>query len=422
MQGYGDLQIIKTTMTYSNIFLLLLIATMPLIASGQIQSVDNYQTINVLPQTEIIKFSAIFKDYKIIRLKSDNSHYLKTVTRVIPSNDKLVIQAKSENSSIHLFNQNGDYLFNVGSIGRGPSEYLTIRSFKVYPIQQQIEILDYGKNSILRYSLETGKYLSNLKIAGDISPDDFERDNNGLYIFFEKMASSQDNSLRNKLTVYSKENKLINGLLPYNTLLSKNIFFGEFTNLYSIDSSICFYTLFIDTIYTIQPFQKKIKYVFNLGRYLIKKDILITDYKDPLAFGEKCIESLCIWDINRIIETRDNVFFSFRYGKDFYYSFYNKTSKRTIASNRFNDDMILNRIGGSTEMINPVGKGENSLFFRLETVLFIKSLDDLKKTLSQNDWAKYCDTHKKVIELYNTLDINENDLIIEFQLKDRLSP
>jgi hypothetical protein len=407
------------TMKNSKIIVLLLISIFYPKAFGQIQSIDKSSIINVAPQTEIIKFSDIFKNYKIYRLKSDNKHFLRTVSRVIPIDDKFVINATSDNSRVHLFDKNGNYLANVGLVGRGPSEYLSVRSLKVYPSQKLIEILDYNKNSILRYSTDDGRYLDVLKINENINTDDFEKIDNNYYILFEKVPTSQTNQSTNKVKVYSvSENKEVKGFLPVDPILSKYLFFGELTNLYQFDNSICFFTSFTDTIFSISRQQKTVKYIFNLGKYLIKKNILYNNYEKVFDLGEKCIESLCIWDINCLLETQSVVFFRFRYGKDFYYSFFNKSNNKTINSNRFNDDLILNKIGISTEMINPVGKGDNSLYFRLEAPFFLKALDNLKKSLSQQDWQKYCDTHKQVIELYNSIDINENDLIVEFFLKD----
>jgi hypothetical protein len=406
-------------MKSSKIFIILVVSILTLNTSGQTKPSDKPKIINLIPQTDIIKFSDVFKSYKIYRLKSDNKHYLKVVTKVIPADDKFIIGAATDDSRVHLFNKNGDYLANVGLVGRGPREYLSVRSLKVYPSQKLIEILDYNKNAILRFSTDDGRYLNELKINSNINTDDFEKIDNNYYMLFEKIPTSEGNQASNKVKVYSiSEKKEVNGFLPVDPILSKYLFFGEMTNLYHFDNSICFFTSFTDTIFSISKQQKTVKYIFNLGKYLIKKNVLYNNYEKVFDFGDKCIESLCIWDINCLLETQTNVFFRFRYGKDFYYSFFNKSDNKTINSNRFNDDMILNKIGTSVEMINPVGKGDNCLYFRLEIPFFLKAIDNLKKDLSKQDWQKYCDSHKEIIELYNTLDINENDLIIEFLLKD----
>jgi hypothetical protein len=281
-----------------------------------------------------------------------------------------------------------------------------------------IEILDYNKNSILRFSTENGKYLNELKIYGDIYPDDFEKIENNDYIFFEKIPLSNNSVPGHKIKIYSSiEKKPISGYIPVDLVLSKYLFFAEMTNLYQFDNSVCFFTSFNDTIYTISRQMKNIKYIFNLGKYQIKRNVLYNDYKEVFDFGEKCIESSCIWDINCLLETQMGVFFRFRYGNDFFYAFYNKSTKETISSNRFNDNMVLNRIGISTEILKPVGKGDKSLFFRLEVPVFLKSIDNLKSNLTKQDWLTYCNTHKQVIELYNSIDINDNDLILELMLK-----
>ena len=151
-------------MKSSKIFIILVVSILTLNTSGQTKPSDKPKIINLIPQTDIIKFSDVFKSYKIYRLKSDNKHYLKVVTKVIPADDKFIIGAATDDSRVHLFNKNGDYLANVGLVGRGPREYLSVRSLKVYPSQKLIEILDYNKNAILRFSTDDGRYLNELKI------------------------------------------------------------------------------------------------------------------------------------------------------------------------------------------------------------------------------------------------------------------
>jgi hypothetical protein len=380
---------------------------------------DSYKIINIAPQTGIINFSDIFSDYKIYRLKSAGKNFLKAVTRVYPIDDKLIVKGQSDVSLVHIFNKKGDYLTNVGVTGKGPSEYFSIRSLKVYPSLKTIEILDYNRNTILRFSSDNGKFLNEFKIDAEINPDEFEKTDNNNYLFFEKLPLPDGKFPGNKVKLYSvKEKKAVKQFFPVDPVFSKYLFFGELSNFYQISNSICFYTVFTDTVFTISDRSVDIKYVFNAGKYGIKKNVLYGDYNDVRQFVNKCIESSCIWNINRLLETKSFLFFSFNYKKDFFYSFYNKTNNKILSSSQFNDDMVFNKTGNAIDIIKPVGAGDNSLFFKIETPEFLKSVDELKKNLSPQQWQKYCDSHKQIIDLSNTIDINENDLIIEFLFKN----
>ncbi len=372
--------------------------------------------ISIYPDYDTLKYSKFFSGYTIHQLKSDPTYLISTISRVYFTENRIIAFGKSDNARIHLFDKFGNYISSIGFSGRGPEEYSSIRSAKINEINDLLEVLDYDKNDILKFSLKNGKFVTKTDIPNYITPDDFEKIDNSRYVFFEKYPMQEKNSKRIKF--YNLQTgKTTNEYFSYNPILEGYLYFGELTNLYRYNDTICFFTSFTDTIYTIHNDRMYPRYIFEPGRYSISRKVLYNRYNNVMEFGKKCIESSCIWDINTILETDDYLFFRFRFREEIFYSFFDKHAHSFSCSNYFFDDLCLGITGKSTELITPIGSTNTSLLFRIEPYYFKKYIDAKKKNLSSSEWLKYVNSHKKVIELFNSLDINDNSLIIEFFLK-----
>jgi len=375
----------------------------------------NIQIIQIHPQNQIIKYSDIFKNYRVIPLKSNGKNFVGSLAGIKIYNNLIIVKASSENSNIHVFDIKGNYITNIGKKGKGPGEYLHIRSMKVNKEENLIEVLAYSRKCIIRYSLK-GDLIDELPIKNAGYPDDFERIDNNHYVFYYKLENKTTN---NKINIYSTErSKITSSYLPINEKLSEYLVFGELTNLYHRKDEICFYTTFTDTIYNISQTGVFPKYVFNMGNYKLPHKILYGNYSNVGEFVRKCKKSPYIWNINYLLEGDKYLTFSY-YRKDiWFWGVYNKIKNECKSSNTIFDDMCFMQKSSIKESnLWPIGINGNKIYFEIVAYQFIAEIENLKKKLSKVEWEHYQANHSDLIEIYKGLNINENTILIEFTFK-----
>lgn len=105
------------------------------------------------------KSDFLFKNLKVehICVLSD-SIQIGQISKVQYYDSKLYIWDKST-KSILCFSRDGEFLFKINSVGRGPSEYVGIDNFYISKESNTINIMDSGKK-VLIYSADDGKYIS----------------------------------------------------------------------------------------------------------------------------------------------------------------------------------------------------------------------------------------------------------------------
>ena len=98
----------------------------------------------------------------------------------------IVVLDKRTNPGVYIYNSSGNYLNQIGALGRGPGEYIAPEDMILIKNMKQIIIVDREGMKIIIYSYN-GKYLNQFstKINNDIIlfPDAIKYSNERFYIF-----------------------------------------------------------------------------------------------------------------------------------------------------------------------------------------------------------------------------------------------
>ena len=117
-------------------------------------------------QEDTLRISDYFNRIDLIRLD-----WMKRPEDFIEFRDKYLVQAESDYTSklcseFHIFDKQGDHLYQIGKVGRGPGEFLALPAFINLSQDSTLRILDYNKYLTYRLNgdlvnetpIETVKY------------------------------------------------------------------------------------------------------------------------------------------------------------------------------------------------------------------------------------------------------------------------
>lgn len=102
----------------------------------------------------------LIKEYKIIPLNYDK--IISNIDKVKLLKDKIYVQ-DSKTIALLEFNSDGKFIKQIGRIGAGPGEYLSVHDFEIDEITGHIFILSLQKMSLIEYDKD-GKYIKSFKI------------------------------------------------------------------------------------------------------------------------------------------------------------------------------------------------------------------------------------------------------------------
>lgn len=99
---------------------------------------------------------------QIIPLETSSKSLIVDINKVIINNNNIYI-LDTRNYNLIVFDQNGKFIQKIGTIGKGPGEYIEIRDFDIS--NGFIYTLDYRK--IHKYNLNDGKFIETIDLVLD---------------------------------------------------------------------------------------------------------------------------------------------------------------------------------------------------------------------------------------------------------------
>ena len=83
-----------------------------------------------IPTNELnVSISDIFTDFSIVSLETSERSFIGSISKIELYDGKFYLLDKSTTKQVHIFDTLGNYISNVGNIGRGNGEYLNIEDF-----------------------------------------------------------------------------------------------------------------------------------------------------------------------------------------------------------------------------------------------------------------------------------------------------
>ena len=116
--------------------------------------------IEVPNKTSVVKLSELgVKNVQYIPLKTDTDFLISEIRKLITTDSTFVIF--TSNLELFQFEFNGNFINQIGTVGRGPQEYQFAFDFAIDNEKKQILIPIVNKSKLLIYSLN-GKFIKSI--------------------------------------------------------------------------------------------------------------------------------------------------------------------------------------------------------------------------------------------------------------------
>lgn len=346
---------------------------------GQCQStthteIDEGFDINIEVVNATLDMSEIFSDVEIINFSIEPIGKIKKLYFI---NDKLFLWATSGEQLVHVHDiVTGEHL-RLGKLGKGPGEFISIQDVVVD--KQWVYILDYSRKQVKVFS-HNGVFSRVINLPEFC--DNFYPLDSGYVVLRKKVPYESSDEF--KLSFYREQEsglRLINEFLPICEVDGERDFY-QLAPLYRFKGKVRFTEPFSSSIYTVNPYGYKTAYRLDFGDYALPHQKYKDEAMDLMAFGQYCMSSGCIWNVNCVLENQQYLFFTYRQYKKAYGVFFNKSLNKTIGFNKIDDNLALMTKGiHLAEGFLPMFITDSSIYFVAEAYF----LHDIKNNYEQQD-------------------------------------
>lgn len=283
--------------------------------SANKKSVEIINLNEAIESRKSVNISDISINFEYVSLETKDECL--TGTRLaVYSNDQYLIAIDRE--KILLFDRkDGKFIREIGHRGNGPGEYS--RTYNVMPFDEEKNIVYTGRNKMrYGYSLE-GQLKDTLSIPELVSEIGNIDDNT-----FAAFMPDYQGGEKNKLIIFNHKDSLLKTFPNYLSAPKTQSFFAWNPNswFYKLNQQLCFYQLFNDTVFHVQPNSITPKYVFDMGPYSPPYEMKTSPDFEPDKY----------FIVRTIQESSKYLFCSFNFNKKNYTAIYDKNKRTTVVN------------------------------------------------------------------------------------------
>lgn len=176
---------------------ILIIALLALVACNSAPQAPHMVTID--PKADqIINLADKVETVELVRLELTDKSMLSLITGVLEYDDKYIVSSSS-GQSICVFDKQGKFLYNIGSVGRADNEYLVIGRIMLDEKQEQLIVYDIMSCRLVYYTM-SGEFVKaeSLKdIEGSF--DEIINLPNGNFLIYRYAHTSKNSTSLNTL-------------------------------------------------------------------------------------------------------------------------------------------------------------------------------------------------------------------------------
>jgi hypothetical protein len=303
--------------------------------------------IDILEAEKEIKISSIFKNIRTIILKENDDVVIGGIDGIQVVDNYIFVLDRFKAKKLFVFDKEGNFIRQIGQIGVGPGEYLSIVDFCIDKEKREVYILDRDGIKIRKYNLDTGKHIESIdsRSGTDASGTYIAYNNGTIYtnlLFYDKAYTENDNMLMridlstNKRTTYlsAKEyNMGWNGgvFSDFNFFSSKLNDQPKYAELMmnkvmAIDK---------DSIYTYLTLKKK--------NWVNKGDILSLDAPENGPLSDRLDEARIAYKIHNYIEWKNYILFGFFQFPENNVVLYDTETKETKYAKALVNDLVYSK-------------------------------------------------------------------------------
>ncbi len=236
-----------------------------------------------------VPLSTLGKEVEYIPLETGEGSMLRRIASVIVCDSLIIV---SDGTKILRFSQQGKFLGQIGSTGKGPGEYTYVRHFNVDKRNREVFVLAMG--TVLVFGID-GEFRRSFKADFRPSQVVMKDENTLMFHLFNMSGPSPDTAFSWYIT--DKEGVVLSKVRNYFKRVSQPGLIVPDSPLYYHDGSPRFLEFGMDTLYYFQNSAMTPYAIFNRGKLKMDPDLHLTPdtYKEVT---DRIRENIWISEIN----------------------------------------------------------------------------------------------------------------------------
>mgnify|MGYP005816210839 CR=1 FL=1 len=356
---------------------------------------SNSDTIFVNPKyKDNTDFEIIDNIEDIYAIKLSNEELIAEVSKIRFSQNHIYI-LDNIRQAIFVFDNNGNLLNTIDNSGRGPGEFAKLTDFTFDLQKNQLVLLDNINRKLLHFD-STGVYLGENRFIFHARNFDISADQVVLYNDFnERLKDTNYN-----VFISNRDGEVSKYFFPFSSELSA-------TNRVKKT----YFTRDKNTINYIGHYDRN-WYKFNGDSVWLAYNIDFGDFNSPDEIIDNVFDAFAGYahGISYFHETEDYLAFTYRYLDKLKTVYYNKNSKFLFHGLTTIPHMAY------LSLVDPViGTRDDYFVQTINPQMFIELFDKYGDRFG--DSSKLREIHKKFYNILNSLNEDDNPIIIFFKLK-----
>ncbi len=349
---------------------------------------------------------------EVTYISLDSKKTIGIIDNLVICRDNIFIH--SPEAGIYRYSVSGKFLNEIGKIGRGPNEYTVGSQFDVNAEEKMIHVLNKSRE-VLNYSYD-GNKVSSFKIS--FSPDQYKirvlnKDKVVIMIGNTSGQSEYNWFITDKKgnVIFKKDNS-VNFNFPFFIARSNSVI------TYKFNENVYYFEEFNDTIFCITDKSYFPSYIIKNDRYRYNHKSFINDihrYENPKKLSERPQYFIP----KKFLETDDYLFIMYNgINKHQDIAVLNKENNE-IYRQKSNNQMqgISNNIDGGISFYPQYSFFSNSQQFLVQIVFPYQLKEHVRAKHFKKSNPKYPEKKKELEELANSLDENDNPVLMLVKLK-----
>jgi len=314
-----------------------------------------YVDLDHAKKCDKVLYSSFLDKPRTILLETTERCVVREITALDVYKHKIYI-LDGEMNRLYVFDMNGKYLYNIGKLGKGHGEYLTISDFSIDRKNNVVYVWDESQGAALRFNLATRQFEKLVRVAKNGDEKYCMQYYDGfLYLNRASFSSGDGDYLLEKVDTASGiciakylEASRYNKGWDYPLRQDHSCFYSRNTD------NPKFFEMFSDTIVT---FSKKGIYPYvalTSDKFVTNADV--TEFKQ--AHSEKDMNHDIQYFMNKgltffpssYVENKHSVWMNIMMGNNLNYLFYDKENKSAVLTEVFTNDYICKNFNMPLEM------------------------------------------------------------------------
>lgn len=165
----------------------------------------------ILSPSERFQFENYVDEVKYIKLENIPESMFAYANKLIFQGDKIYILDRTGAHHVYVFSREGDFIAQIGEIGKGPQEYLQLRDFDV---DSEGHIYLYDRQTMKMIVYDANHSFLKKEATEDIRADGFKKLENGNFVFSISKESPESTLNDFHLLLTDENYKTLKEMLP----------------------------------------------------------------------------------------------------------------------------------------------------------------------------------------------------------------